>query len=284
MKYRMLLIALLAVLLSCGTANLSAAAEEVDDTSILKGLGTFFSTFNLGFLANQRYEIETGLIVTGLNDIKVPGDSGDLISYKDDLKAETGFHFRFKLTQPLAEKHRLVFTYAPMKISSSGRFAPDTAGEFFTFAGMEIPSGLASTLDFDGEYRLDSYRQAYVFDVANISGMGISFGVAAEIRDEAVTLKSGDYYGKRADNNIVALASVGLNRVYNAKTSFLAEADILIDAQNPSLDLYLGATHLIKESSKVKAGYRLVQRSVDSSSFYNKAMFHMLTVGLDIDL
>jgi hypothetical protein len=284
MKYKMLLAAVLAVLLSCGTANLSAAAEEVDDTSILKGLGTFFTTFNLGFLANQRYELETGFISTGKNDIRVPGEGGDMVSFKDDLKEDIGIHFRFRLTQPLAEKHRLVFTYAPMKISSSGKFSPAAAGEFFTFAGMEIPSDLASTLEFDGEYRLDSYRQAYIFDVANISGIGVSFGVAAEIRDEAVTLKSGDYFGKRADNNVVALASVGLNRIHNAKTSFLAEADILIDAQNPSLDLYLGSTRLIKESSRFKVGYRLVQRSTDSSSFYNKAMFHMLTIGLDIDL
>jgi hypothetical protein len=284
MKHKMLLTAVLAVLLSCGTANLSAAAEEVDDTSILKGLGTFFSTFNLGFLANQRYEIETGLIVTGLNDIKVPGDSGDLISYKDDLKAETGFHFRFKLTQPLAEKHRLVFTYAPMKIKSSGQFTANSAGEFFTFGGMMIPSDLVSNLDFDGEYRLDSYRQGYIFDVANISGTTVSLGLAAEIRDEAVILKSGDYYGKRADNNIIALASLGLGRAINAKTSFLAEGDIMIDAQNPSMDLYLGVTRLIKQESKVKAGYRMMQRSMDNSSFYNKAMFHFLTVGLDIDL
>jgi hypothetical protein len=265
--------------------NLQAApvAPADDNTSILTGLGTFLTAFNLSFLANQRYEFETGLVYAGYNDVRIPGSSGTLFSLTDDLKDEQSYHFRFRLIQPIAQKHRLIFTYAPMKLKSRGKLDNSPIPGDLYFGDLMVPADLLSSMEFEGIYRLDSYRQTYLYDVMKLSNSQISLGLSAEIRDEAITLKSGDYSGKRSDNNLIILGTFSVSGQITQKINFLVEGDILFDSKNRAEDVYFGTYWKILKDSKFKIGYRIIERSTDKDDIYNRAMFHFLTVGVDLN-
>jgi hypothetical protein len=287
MKTKHILVIILLVFLAGISFNLSAAetAPSADDSSIMKGLGTFFSTYGLQLLAQQRYELETGFITSGYNDIRIPGNGGDMFSLTDDLKASTSMHFRFRLIQPIAEKHRLIFTYAPMKIKSDGYLNEANIVGDLDFAGLMVPADVYPGMEFESTYRLDCYRQAYQYDIMKIAGTNVSVGLSAEIRDEAVILRgAGGYEGKRSANNVNVLGNFALSRQFNLKTDFVVEGDILFASQNRAEDIFIGATWKILRNSKLKAGYRFIERSTDTSDIYNKALFHILTVGADFDL
>jgi hypothetical protein len=264
--------------------NLQAAPVAPTDTSpsILEGLGTLFSAFNLGILANQRYEIETGFIQAGYNDVSVPG-TGSRFSLTKDLKAEQTFHFRYRLIQPLAVRHRLIFTYAPMKITSKGNFDnADIPGDLY-FAEMMMPADMLPGREFQATYRLDSYRQSYMFDILKMPTSSLGLGLSVEIRDEAIAMQSGDYMGKRSDNKVIFLGNFSVTHQINPRMNFLAEGDIVLDAKDRTADIYLGVNWKILKDSKFKVGYRVIQRTTDTADLYNKAMFHFLTAGIDLN-
>jgi len=259
-----------------GSVNLSAAApQEEESSNVLTGILTMLSAFSVEFIKNQRYELETGIINTGYNDICVPGEGGNLFSMKDDLKPDPAYHFRFRLIQPLAEKHRLIFMYAPLKVKYSGSINQDIA-----FANEPyFPQGT----ELDGEYRLDTYKQSYMFDLLSRKNTVLSAGASVQIRDEAIILKGGERYGKRADNNVVFSANLKVLRAINEKVSLQAEGDVLIDSKNRAEDIFLGVSYKILKDSRLNVGYRLIERETNKSEIYNSAMFHLLTVGIDLN-
>jgi len=278
------LIILLLIILICCILNLKAApVPEEEDTSALKGILTLLSAFSIEFIKNQRYEFETGIITTGYNDIQIPGNSGSLFSLSDDLKADMSYNFRFKLVQPIAEKHRLIFMYAPLKIKSSGKIQKIYQEEFFEFGEMSIPTNQVPDLDFNGEYRLDTYRQSYMYDIIKLSKTQISAGASVEIRDEAIKLTGGDYYGKRSDSAVVPSVNLKIVNALNDKISLLAEADVLIDSKNRAEDIYLGMSYKILKDSKLNVGYRILERKTDKAEIFNSAVFHYLTIGVDLN-
>lgn len=276
MSCKTLTICLLMVLLLNTGIGLFAAApvEEESSGSILTGLLTMLSIFSPEFVKNQRYDIETGLVATGKNDVRIPGATGTNFSLKDDFDAKSALHFRFKLVQPLAEKHRLVFTYAPLKVTSSGK----TKRDIFLGDAHFVPG-----LNLEGEYRLDTYRQSYILDLMKNAKTAFSVGASVEIRDEAIKLAGDDYYGKRIDTNIVFLANAGLKSQISKNSSLLIEGDFLIDKDNSCNDLYLGMYNRILKDSGFKYGYRIIQRKTDKDTIHNNAIFHFLTIGIDLN-
>lgn len=284
MKGRSYFIILLAVVLSFSALNLKAAApQEEESTDILTGILTMLSAFSVEFIKNQRYEIETGLINTGYNDVRVPGEEGNLFSLKDDLKPEQAFHFRFRLTQPLAAKHRLIFMYAPLKVKSSGEIERENTGDDFVFQEMLVPADLISDITFEGEYRLDTYRQTYLFDLLTLKNTVLSGGASVEIRDEAIKINNADRYGRKTDTNVVFSVNFRAQSNLNEKLALVADGNVLIDSKNRAEDIFLGASYKILKDSKFNIGYRLIERETDKPEIYNSAMFHLLTVGIDLN-
>ncbi|MFO7660330.1 MAG: hypothetical protein R6V77_05405 [Candidatus Cloacimonadaceae bacterium] len=284
MKNRLFVMVFLAFLLLTGSVNLSAAApQEEESTNVLTGILNMLSAFSVEFIKNQRYEVETGLINTGYNDVRVPGEGGSLFSMKDDLKAKQAFHFRFRLTQPLAAKHRLIFMYAPLKVKSSGRIDREYAEEFFEFQDMQVPADLVPSIDFDGEYRLDTYRQTYLFDLLTLKNTVLSAGASVEIRDEAIKIYSADRYGRKTDTNVVFSVNFRALTNLNEKLALVANGNVLIDSKNRAEDIFLGASYKILKDSRLNVGYRLIERKTDKPEIYNSAMFHLLTVGIDLN-
>jgi len=61
--------------------------------------------FNVLSLNGQAsFDLETGAVATGYNNVRIPGDQGTLFSLKDDLISKTEFFFRLRANYMLRSK------------------------------------------------------------------------------------------------------------------------------------------------------------------------------------
>lgn len=148
---------------------------------------------------------------------------------------------------------------------------------------MEIPSDMVPSIDFDGEYRLDTYRQTYMFDLLTLKNTVLGAGASVEIRDEAIKINGADRYGRKTDTNVVFSVNFRAQSNLNEKLALVADGNVLIDSKNRAEDIFLGASYKILKDSRLNVGYRLIERETNKSEIYNSAMFHLLTVGIDLN-
>ena len=78
-------------------------------------------SLNQSVIAQALVDVETGSVMTGYNDIRIPGNLGTLFSLKDDLKSKTKIFYRLRASYTLQSRHTISLLYAPLKIKSAGR-------------------------------------------------------------------------------------------------------------------------------------------------------------------
>jgi len=96
----------------------------------MKKLLLIITIIFISFLSNILYaqlgiDIEAGLIKSGYNDVRIPGDNGTLFSFSEDLKSDDEFFYRLRLNYKIGEKHNLSILYAPLTIDAKGQFDQD---------------------------------------------------------------------------------------------------------------------------------------------------------------
>ena len=62
-------------------------------------------------MAQALVDVETGSVITGYNDIRVPGDLGTLFSLKDDLKSKIKIFYRLRASYTLQSRHTISLLY-----------------------------------------------------------------------------------------------------------------------------------------------------------------------------
>ena len=65
--------------------------------------------------------VESGVVNTGYNDVRIPGNEGTFISLKDDLIPSSEFYYRLRLNYTFGSAHTLSLLYAPLTVKSYGR-------------------------------------------------------------------------------------------------------------------------------------------------------------------
>ena len=93
----------------------------------------FFFTIIFVFLSalpNRIYsqigvDLEAGLVKSGYNDVRIPGDKGTLFSFSEELKSDNEFFYRIRLNYKFLERHNLSILYAPLTINAKGTFDKD---------------------------------------------------------------------------------------------------------------------------------------------------------------
>ena len=58
-------------------------------------------SLNQSVIAQALVDLETDSIMTGYNDIRIPGDLGTLFSLEDDLKSKTKIFYRLRASYTL---------------------------------------------------------------------------------------------------------------------------------------------------------------------------------------
>jgi hypothetical protein len=102
-----------------------------------------------------RVDFENGAAISGYNDVRIPGDTGTLFSFTEDLASDTAYFWRVRGDVRLAPKHVLSALVAPLTINSAGRFDRPVS-----FAGATFAPGVPVR----GLYVFNSYRVTYRYE------------------------------------------------------------------------------------------------------------------------
>jgi hypothetical protein len=225
--------------------------------------------------AQVSMDVETGLVSTGYNDVRIPGNQGTFISLKDDLKPSLDIFYRIKLNYTFSSAHTLSLLYAPLTVESEGRLNKDV-----NFAGKIF----SANKDLSGSYKFNSYRLTYRYDFVQNPNIEFGLGFTAKIRDAGITISSQGISAEKFNVGFVPIINFRLSWHYNDDIGFLFEGDALAAKQGRAVDVLLAASYKLSNQIGIKAGYRILEGGADNDEVYNFALLHYLSFGVSYTL
>ncbi|KPL18278.1 MAG: hypothetical protein AMJ92_08745, partial [candidate division Zixibacteria bacterium SM23_81] len=122
--------------------------------------------------AQWQLDIESGLVLAGYNDVRIPGDTGTLLSLSEELEINPSSFFRLRLQYSLGERHTVGVLIAPLRLEAKG-----TIDRQVTFQDQEY----AANTQLDSRYRFDSYRLTYRYDFFRSDDLQLGLGPTAKV-------------------------------------------------------------------------------------------------------
>ena len=221
--------------------------------------------------AQATIDFETGLVFTGYNDVRIPGDQGTLFSLKDDLKAKTKIFYRLRASYTIKSRHTFSLLYAPLEIKSEGSVAYD-----IFFEGVLFPANT----QLYGTYKFNSYRLTYRYDIVYKPKIVFGLGFTAKIRDAGISLSSPGLTAEKTNVGFVPIINFRLWWKIEDKFGLLLDGDALAAPQGRAEDVLIAATYKLSDNFGIRAGYRILEGGSDSGEVYNFALFHYASVGI----
>jgi opacity protein-like surface antigen len=225
--------------------------------------------------AQVTVDFETGLVNTGYNDVRIPGNQGTFISLKDDLKPDSDIFYRIKLNYTFGSSHTLSLLYAPLTIQSEGRLNKDVnfTGKLFT-----------ANKDLSGSYKFNSYRLTYRYDFVKNPDLEFGLGVTAKIRDARIALSSQNISAEKTNVGFVPIINFRLFWHISNELGLLFEGDGFAAKQGRAFDVLLSASYNLSDKIGLKAGYRILEGGADNDEVYNFALLHYVSLGVSYKL
>ena len=229
----------------------------------------------LSLNGQASFDLETGAVATGYNNVRIPGDQGTLFSLKDGLMSKTEIYFRLRLNYTIKSRHTLSLLYAPLETVSEGSL-PD---ELF-FEEVSFPANTNLT----GTYKFNSYRLTYRYEIALRPEFEFGLGFTAKIRDARIALASAGIESEKTNVGFVPIINFRMLWKPDEKFGILLEGDALAAPQGRAEDVLIAATYRISDHMGLKAGYRILEGGADTDEVYSFALFNYASVGLLIYL
>jgi hypothetical protein len=223
--------------------------------------------------AQAAIDLESGVVATGYNDVRIPGDLGTFFSLKEDLVPDPKVFLRARLSYTFNSRHTLSVLYAPLKINSTGSIPEEVL-----FEGVEFPANTQMT----GTYMFNSYRLTYRYTIVNRSKLEFGLGFTAKIRDASISLKSSDLYSIKTNVGFVPIINFRLLWKIDDKFGLLLDGDALAAKQGRAEDVLLAASYKVSDNLMLRAGYRLLEGGADNDEVYNFALLHYASLGLTV--
>lgn len=221
--------------------------------------------------AQANIDIETGVVITGYNDVRIPGDIGTLFSLKDDLTAKTKIFYRLRASYTIKSRHTLSLLYAPLEVKSEGSVPSD-----ISFAGELFPANS----DIKATYKFNSYRLTYRYDFIQKPKLDFGLGFTAKIRDARIALQSNGLLGEKSNVGFVPIINFRLLWKIDDKLGLLFEGDALAAPQGRAEDVLIAATYRVNDHIRLRAGYRILEGGADNDEVYGFALFHYASLGV----
>jgi len=216
-------------------------------------------------------ETETGLAVTGYNDVAIPGDDGTRFSLSEDLEADPAWYVRLRLGKTIAQRHTILLLAAPLTIYSEGSFDEDVTYDDTTFKRGETVRA---------RYRFDSYRLTYRYDFL-LDPVELGAGLTGKIRDAAISL-DGAEYAEFTNTGFVPLVNFRLYWNFASVAGLLLEGDALAGPQGRAEDVLAAVTVDAAPQVRLRAGYRILEGGADNDTVYTFALVHYAAFGLAV--
>jgi hypothetical protein len=220
-------------------------------------------------------DFETGVVSTGYNDVRIPGDQGTLFSLKDDLNSKTELFFRLRASFTIKSRHTLSLLYAPLETESKGNVPYD-----IFFEGVTFPANT----ELNGTYKFNSYRLTYRYEIVLKPKFEFGLGFTAKIRDASIALASSGLESEKVNVGFVPIINFRLLWKPYEKFGMLLEGDALAAPQGRAEDVLIAATYRLSDRIGLKAGYRILEGGADNDEVYNFALFNYASIGFLIYL
>lgn len=225
--------------------------------------------------AQTVLNIETGIVSTGYNDIRIPGDKGTLFSLNDDLSAKSTAFVRLRGSYTFKSRHTISILYAPLVVHSDGNTAKQ-----IDFAGATFPSNTF----VNAIYKFNSYRLTYRYDIVNNSTTEVGLGFTAKIRDANIELQSAASIGEKKNVGFVPLINFRLLWHLHHSVGLLIDGDALAAPQGRAEDVRIALEYRLSEHLGLSAGYRILEGGADNDEVYSFALFHYASFALSYTL
>jgi hypothetical protein len=250
---------------------------------IMKNLKASFLAYPLLFLALILFlpspgrasacwfaDLETGMVFSILNDVRIPGDTGTDLSLTNDLETPPDYFFRLRAGVTLAGRHHIFLLFAPLRLKAKGTLDHD-----LNFSGETFPAQTPLRAD----YRFDSYRLTYRYDFFRSERWELGAGLTAKIRDAAISL-DGPVFREKPNTGFVPLINFSARWKFQKDWSLLLEGDALAAPQGRAEDILLALTFRLNESVEARLGYRLLEGGADNPEVYTFALINYAVLGL----
>lgn len=242
--------------------------KKISQIAALFLLISFYLSASLN--AQIILDVEGGIVSTGYNDVRIPGNQGTFISFKNDLKPSSDIFYRIKLNYTFSSAHTLSLLYAPLTVKSEGQLNKDV-----DFAGKTF----SANKDLSGSYKFNSYRLTYRYDFVQNPDLEFGLGFTAKIRDAKIAISSEGISAEKTDVGFVPIINFRLFWYATEDFGILLEGDGLAAKQGRAFDVLLAASYKLSNQLGIKAGYRILEGGADNDEVYNFALFHYLSVG-----
>jgi len=233
----------------------------------------FLLTSFTPLLAGVQLDLETGAVISGRNDVRIPGDTGTDISLTDSLHTDPSLFIRVRLTYTFVRRHSLSVLIAPLTLESSGQVDHEVI-----FVDVAFPPDTP----LEATYTFNSYRLTYRYDLVKREKLTFGLGFTAKIRDAAISLKSADAESVKTNTGFVPLLNFRLDYMPWNRLGFLLEGDALAAPQGRAEDVLLALKYVTSDSLTLKFGYRLLEGGADNDEVYNFALLHYIIAGVII--
>ena len=221
------------------------------------------------------FDLETGLAMSGYNDVRIPGDTGTLFSLSEDLKADNTVFFRGRLNYSLNSKNSFSILIAPLTIKAAGKLSKSIQFENVTFP---------EDTKIDATYKFNSYRLTYRYELYQGKSFGFGLGLTGKIRDAKIGLKSETLQSTKENVGFVPLINFRCFLRINNQLGLLLSGDALAAPQGRAEDVLVGLTYGKSDKFRIKIGYRLLEGGADNDEVYTFALINYVVFGLMFDL
>lgn len=227
--------------------------------------------FNISGKSQAILNLESGLVFTGYNDVRIPGDNGTFFSLKDDLGSKTKIFYRLRGSYTINSRHTISFLFAPLQTKSEGSVTND-----ILFEGVIFPANS----QLRGIYKFNSYRLTYRYNIVVKPKIVFGLGFTAKIRDAKIGLSSPGLTAEKTNVGFVPIINFMLLWNISDEFGILLDGDALGASQGRAEDILIAATYKFSHNLSIQAGYRILEGGADNDEVYNFALFHYASVGI----
>src|SRR6056297_976649 len=219
---------------------------------------------------------ELSRVSGGYCDVRIPGDTGNMISLTDDLEMDNFFTFRIEMIKEWG-RNKIVLLYSPLRVNSKGNINRNI------FFNTELFNDGESVKSF---YKFDSYRISYQYDILKRDNFEIGLGLTAKIRNAEIKLENSSLNKISSKKNTGFVPIINFNFKYtpSEKLNILIKGDGLASSQGRAFDIFTGLYYKINEIYSLKTGYRFLEGGSDNEEVYSFSYFHYLVFGFKINL
>lgn len=207
-----------------------------------------------------KFSFESGMATAGYSDIRIPGTTGTLISFSEELETDPTVFVRGRFTYYFGRSNSLSILYAPLTLNASGSVDREAIFEGESFD---------PNVELDGVFRFNSYRLTYQHYWFIGDKLDAGLGITAKIRDAAISLEDATHNSEKTNVGFVPLIRFTLAWRFAAPFAIILDGDALAAPQGRAEDIAIAIQGDITDRMSLRMGYRVLEGGSDVDEVYS---------------